>query len=77
MGLFYLSIGVVLVLAHVDSFDTSVGYLICSSVDFALGALIGKVMGFLLVTCLVRSLGGLYDFLCTFIRFISSSLVCL
>ena len=57
LGLFYISIGVVLVLAHVDSFDTSVGSLICSSVDFALGALIGKVMGFLLVNYLVRSLG--------------------
>ena len=58
MGLLYISIGVVLVLALVYSFDTSVGSLLCSLVDFALGTLIGTVVGFLLVNCLVRSLGG-------------------
>ena len=70
-----ISIGVLLVLELGNYFDTSIGYLLCYSVDLALGTLIGTLMRPLLRNYLGRSLEVFQDFLYTFIWFTSISLV--
>ena len=51
-----ISIGVLLGLELGNYFDTSIGYLLCYSVDLALGTLIGTLMRPLLRNYLGRSL---------------------
>ena len=61
LGLFGTSIGVVLQFLLGDSFDTSIGTLLCSSVDLELGTLIVLVIGTLIESYICRSFEEFLD----------------